>query len=851
MDALPDEIIVYLFSFLTPREITTTHLVCHRFLRIGRDNNLWRDECFEISRFAVNLRRRNRAKRMLASKPHLRDLRKAVTEDQVGERSVTSVAHHDLDSSNQRAAEKIRVMANWDPSYQDEKVDWYTEFIHRTASIGVRWFQKPLKQGVGSDLPLEVRGIGTYYLPGSEDVEMTIGPLEDGSVCLWDVKGSIIGRSAQGSLRGIGRGHTTCGIMDGVSVNSSINRAFIAVEQDVMEVDLQTLRTVSQTRYPSSITVMSEARGSTPITIGTSDGNLHLYDPRSHRTSPPGNSEPDRLEGEGFEAPVFRLAPRLQRDYNIQRQNTHSVPLSILHMFDSGEDAASDIFVAGRFTSIMNYDRRSLSKPRAVIHSGARISALSYIPYSFSKDAAASMRYSELSLGEVRSVKSTPGSTLIACGEYGGRGSLDLYGLSELPPTPPGRGLHSAFKNRLTSSTTIVLSVIPHGSRLVISDGNGNLKWVERDGLTEVRQWNISHQFPDNRPRGIFGTVDSEYESSVDIARKLLPTRKYVAPAAANMDNLLLWSGEKIGLVHFSNKQNSGAVEFEEVAKSLEERHRESSERTYRELTRRALEAQADEGSDPQPRNTTSSLGPDAGRLTDEEASRRVERCFKKRQNNVQGRILWKNLNSDLALGQESLDNIRIAADNVFFDGMLCGKVKWRWSRDGEEGYETELLGSTTPQYSPETGIEARIVLSQPLLLSGRYSRDLILSTFLHELVHCYLFICCGDQAQKDGGHTPGFQQIVQLINGWIGNSRLRLCSMKADLDHFTIGSEDLHRCSADVDGAYQPPPTSQYADFGDCTFVNVSLPPLAYVSMQERMMQPLGGSVSMPIVVE
>ncbi|KFY88151.1 hypothetical protein V500_06528 [Pseudogymnoascus sp. VKM F-4518 (FW-2643)] len=277
----------------------------------------------------------------------------------------------------------------------------------------------------------------------------------------------------------------------------------------------------------------------------------------------------------------------------------------------------------------------------------------------------------------------------------------------------------------------------------------------------------------------------------------------------------------------------------------------------------------------PQLQNPASSLGPDAGWLTDEEASRRVERCFKKRQNNVQGRILWKHLNCELALGQESLDNIRFAADNVFFDGMLRGKVKWRWSKEGEEGYENELLGSTTPQFSPETGIEARIVLSRPLLLSGRYSRDLLLSTFLHELVHCYLFICCGDQAQKDGGHTPGFQQIVQLINGWIGNSRLRLCSMKADLDHFTVGSEDLSGCPADVNGAYQASSTSQYVDFGDCTFVcgsgqhtlsvgngdplvgfeeihrNVSLPPLAYVSMQERMMQALGGSVSMPIIVE
>lgn len=343
---------------------------------------------------------------------------------------------------------------------------------------------------------------------------------------------------------------------------------------------------------------MSEARGSTPITIGTS-GDLHLYDPRSHTKSTHRNSEQERLEGGQREALVCHVAPELQRDYSIRRPFAKLVPLSILHMLDSGENAASDIFVAGRFTSIMNYDRRFLSKPRTVIHSGARLSSLSYVPYSFSKDAAASMRHSELSVSEVRAVKSAPGSTLIACGEYGGRGSLDLYGLSELSKSPttvgPGRALQSVFKNKLTTSTSIILSVIPHGSRLVFSDGNGNLKWVERDGLTEVRQWNISHEFPDNRPRGIFGTVDSEYEGSVDIARKLLPTRKYGASAAANMDNLLLWSGEKIGLVQFSNKQNSGAVEFEEVAKSLEERRSEDSERAYRELTRRALEAQADE----------------------------------------------------------------------------------------------------------------------------------------------------------------------------------------------------------------------------------------------------------------
>lgn len=277
----------------------------------------------------------------------------------------------------------------------------------------------------------------------------------------------------------------------------------------------------------------------------------------------------------------------------------------------------------------------------------------------------------------------------------------------------------------------------------------------------------------------------------------------------------------------------------------------------------------------PQLRNSISLLGPVDGLWTDEEASRRVEWCFKKRQNHVPGRILWKLLNRQLALGHESLETIKVAMDNVFFDGKLRGKVRWRWSRAGEEAYENELLGSTTPRYSPGTGIEARIVLSRPLLLSGRYSHDLLLSTFLHELVHCYLFICCGDQAQKDGGHTPGFQHIVQLINGWIGNSRLRLCSMEADLDHFVIESEEISRCPSVIDGDFRPPCTSQYEGFSGCTFVcgstqntlllgnldppaefgriqgSVSPPSLAYVSMQERMMLELGRSASMPIIVE
>lgn len=268
------------------------------------------------------------------------------------------------------------------------------------------------------------------------------------------------------------------------------------------------------------------------------------------------------------------------------------------------------------------------------------------------------------------------------------------------------------------------------------------------------------------------------------------------------------------------------------------------------------------------------------GLVTDDEASQRVMGCFKKHKNGFASRVVRKLLKDELALGLESLDTIMIATDNVFFNGKLRGRVHWRWSDAGEEGYEKELLGTTRPQYSIETGIEARIVLSRPLLKSGRYSQDLLLSTFLHELVHCYLFICCGDQAQQDGGHTPGFQRIVHLINSWIGNSRLRLCNMKADLDHFVIDSDEA-RCQTPVEDRYRVFPAPQYTDFNGCTFVceaddqtlllggedvevpvefdrahlNVSLPSLAklpsmaYVSMQERVMT--GGSFSMPIVID
>jgi hypothetical protein len=370
-------------------------------------------------------------------------------------------------------------------------------------------------------------------------------------------------------------------------------------------VDLQTLQAVSQARYLSPISALSEGRGSAPITVGTHD-NLYLYDPRCHKTSPGGHLGVDQIDGSKNRTRQILEPPKFRREgYSRLILTEQPIPLSIVHFPSSGEDTAddgSDIYVAGRFPSILNYDRRCLSKPRTVIYSGASLSCLAHLPYPYSADAAFDMRKSKLSLEEVRSAKSAPGDTLIACGDYGGKGSLELYGLSEpsgatdLPiEAGPRRTLESTFQNRQVASSSKILSVTPHGTRLVFSDGNGYLTWVERDGFTLARQYDINHSMTDPI-RGVFGTSDGYMGIRFgEIARKLMPTRKLGAPPATNVDNLLLWTGGEIGMLRFTSRPQHRVADFEESVKSLEEREHENSQMTYGEMVRRDLVAQADE----------------------------------------------------------------------------------------------------------------------------------------------------------------------------------------------------------------------------------------------------------------
>ncbi len=185
--------------------------------------------------------------------------------------------------------------------------------------------------------------------------------------------------------------------------------------------------------------------------------------------------------------------------------------------------------------------------------------------------------------------KNRPGKTLIACGEYNTKGSLEMYGLSPNPlktvistNISAGSLQDSVMKNRQTSSSSKLLSVSNHGTRIVVSDGGGNLKWLERDGFTEARRWNIAHGSVE-APQGIFGTLGDSYmdSGSGDIVLKLICCTSGKADELINDGKLALWTGDKVGLLSFSSKPGFNIQDFEEIANTAEEAAREREERVY------------------------------------------------------------------------------------------------------------------------------------------------------------------------------------------------------------------------------------------------------------------------------
>ncbi|KAK3629266.1 hypothetical protein LTR56_018153 [Elasticomyces elasticus] len=611
MDRLPDEVVLQILAFLQVDDVVHIQAVSRRFLTLGRDNTLWKTVCFEDSK-AESLRRRN----FLLDKQDARiaELRNAVTALPGPDLTAWDVsqlrgspqprASHDPEA--EARIQRARALANWEPGYPDEQLDYYEEYLQRHAPIDVAWLDLPKTQATDKEKSREATGSGTLT-NADGNVEHLVAPLDDGSICVWDVsdrstagvggRGRLITQSRPGLLTGlapeaIAESHikmTETGATECVSIDSDSKKGYFAVQNLLHEVDLHTLQIVSTKRYPWPVTALSEAKGKTPITVGT-NWTVHLHDPRDPAFS---DSNTD-AGGELIGGSTYSHATLAE-----------SGPLSIVHDAGLSQDDSS-IWIAGRFTSLLNYDRRFFPRLRGTIHSGARIAALGTLPYPLVPQTLDLIRNPEASISALLSARSTPGTTILAAAEYKGKGSLELYGLPRVQP----------YQNRQTASASKLLAVAPHGGRIVFSDGDGNLKWVERDGFSHVRTFNINDVLPgksgvqDASSYGIWSSTASELPGQGDIVQKITPMHPVSSSSTAssigggrpdvNQSNLLLWTGDgRLGMLGFGPANPLGDDQWHEAveagAKTVEGRAKEDAERQYGMAMRRALERNADE----------------------------------------------------------------------------------------------------------------------------------------------------------------------------------------------------------------------------------------------------------------
>lgn len=209
--------------------------------------------------------------------------------------------------------------------------------------------------------------------------------------------------------------------------------------------------------------------------------------------------------------------------------------------------------------------------------------------------------------------------------------------------------------------------------------------------------------------------------------------------------------------------------------------------------------------------------------LEDSAAAQRVREhmaTFKRRNPDSKHERVLRNIISPKSaaatypLDNDALESIFLAANEVFFHGRLSQRVTWDWSHSSSPHYDSSVIGTTALRRASKRGFETLIVLSSPILQDRKYSRRLLISTFLHELIHSYLFICCGFRARHCGGHTPGFHTIAGLVDEWAGpDSFLYLSKMEADLSCFraegvgvNLESElDIQRGGTPVERQWNP----------------------------------------------
>jgi hypothetical protein len=243
------------FTVLEPFDIVNLQLVNQKFLKLGRDDTLWKDLAFTHSSFLRNLRRRQEIiTSQTAQESPFRDLARALATGNGQGDSRLLQPRKEARDLKARSIERNRILANWDPSYPNEKVNWYDEYIARNAPIKIGWLQQPRNRESPEHEHLEVRGLGLYTPPGEDNSTFAVAPLDDGSVCLWDItgrnakKGSIIARSKSGVLSSNSETESnkrsrmiSTGITECVSVDSMRKRAYIAVQSRKLSWNLRSV----------------------------------------------------------------------------------------------------------------------------------------------------------------------------------------------------------------------------------------------------------------------------------------------------------------------------------------------------------------------------------------------------------------------------------------------------------------------------------------------------------------------------------------------------------------------------------------------------------------------------------
>ena len=524
----------------------------------------------------------------------------------------------------ERSSRAIGVAAAaWDPSYETEHVDWYSEYVARHAPISLSWIQNPSGSSAsGKERRMwrnDAKGMGLLRDWTSTRRDKVVAPLEDGKVCVWDLNSSaIVGMSVPGILsKDIYRRTGTpkpmldfANVGESVSVDSLRQRAYLAVGNILNEVDVATLQVITQQRYPWTIFALSqESDYSAPLTVATTL-SMQMYD---SRLSAAAEEEAISLRceqclGLPAESRAFSLSPspllrkcgrRIRIDMPLREDGNYAslfqpAPLSILH---PPAPCVNNILLAGRFPSILCYDRRFFPRLQKAVHSGGRLCALTSV-------ASTQFPWASSSCPDSHKV--------VACGGYNGCGTIELYDLKRVTSssTPQATthddvlnmsfSMSPVIQNRQNAAKSKVLSVQPHATRIAFSDTDGNIKWFERDGRSEVRRFNINN--PNHWSSATRAAVARGGEARLnEVARRILPTG---GPDEAGGD-LLVWTGDRIGRVRFCDDgggQDDDAMSTDDeegIGSDLERRSRrreeKQREREYEGAMRRALERQADE----------------------------------------------------------------------------------------------------------------------------------------------------------------------------------------------------------------------------------------------------------------